>query len=73
VASTTSYAITNATLPYLLAIGEHGLLGRHRHMTSLTQGMNLYKGKLSNVAVASALGRELEVDLPGLLQAGGMA
>jgi len=71
VARTTSYAITNAALPYLLAIGEHGLLGRHRHMAALVQGMNLYKGKLSNAAVAGALGRQLEVDLPGLLRARG--
>jgi len=73
VARTTSYAITNAALPYLLAIGEHGLLSQHRHMAALSQGMNLYKGKLSNPAVAGALGRELEIDLPSLLQAGGAA
>ncbi len=73
VARTTSYAITNAALPYLLAIGEHGLLSPHRHMAALSQGMNLYKGKLSNAAVAGALGRKLEVDLPSLLQAGGTA
>lgn len=73
VARTTSYAITNAALPYLLAIGQHGLLGRHRHMAALGLGMNLYKGKLSNAAVAGALGRQLEIDLSDLLQAGGMA
>ena len=73
VARTTRYAITNAALPYLLAIGEHGLLGKHRHMAALGQGMNLYKGKLSNKAVAGALGRDLEVDLSELLQAGGRA
>jgi alanine dehydrogenase len=73
VARTTSYAITNAALPYLLAIGQHGLLGRHRHMAALMQGMNLFKGKLSNAAVAGALGLELEIDLPALLQVGGMA
>jgi alanine dehydrogenase len=73
VARTTSYAITNAALPYLLAIGEHGLLGNHRHMAALSRGMNLYKGKLSNKAVAVALGRNLEVDLVELLEAGGSA
>jgi alanine dehydrogenase len=73
VARTTSYAITNAALPYLLAIGEHGLLGKHQHMAALSQGMNLYKGKLSNKAVAGALGRDLAVDLIELLQAGGRA
>jgi len=73
VARTTSYAITNAALPYLLAIGEHGLLGKHHHMLALSQGMNLYQGKLANEAVAVALGRNLEVDLSNLLQAGGMA
>lgn len=73
VARTTSYAITNAALPYLLAIGRHGLLGQHRHMIALSQGMNLYKGKLSNIVVAGALGREIEIDLPDLLRAGGVA
>lgn len=73
VARTTSYAITNAALPYLLAIGEHGLVGRHQHMAALSRGLNLYKGKLSNTTVAVALGRDLEVDLTELLQAGGMA
>jgi len=71
VARTTSYAITNAALPYLLAIGEHGLIGQHQHMPALSQGMNLYQGKLSNAAVASALGRDLEVDLAGRLRTGG--
>lgn len=71
VARTTSYAITNAALPYLLAIGDHGLISHHRHMAALSQGMNLYKGKLSNAAVAGALGRELEIDLAGGLQSGG--
>lgn len=72
VARTTSYAITNAALPYLLAIGQHGLIGQHRYMAALSQGMNLYKGKLSNRNVAGALGRDLEVDLSDLLEAGGM-
>ena len=71
VARTTSYAITNAALPYLLAIGQYGLLGQHRHMAALGLGMNLYKGRLSNASVASALGRKLEIDLSDLLQAGG--
>jgi alanine dehydrogenase len=71
VARTTSYAITNAALPYLLAIGEYGLLGQHRHTAALTKGINLYKGKLSNATIAGALGREQEVYLPSLLQAGG--
>ncbi|HSG16145.1 MAG TPA: alanine dehydrogenase [Anaerolineae bacterium] len=72
VARTTSYAITNAALPYLLAIGQYGLLSQHRHMAALSLGMNLYKGKLSNAAVASALGRDMEIDLSDLPQAGGM-
>lgn len=72
VARTTSYAITNAALPYLLAIGEHGLVGQHPQMMALSQGMNLYKGKLSSATVASALGRELETDLSDLLHAGGI-
>jgi len=71
VARTTSYAITNAALPYLLAIGKHGLLGSHKHLPALVQGINLYQGKLAHPAVAGALAREPEIDLFDQLSAGG--
>jgi len=63
VARTTSYAITNAALPYLMAMGEHGLLGSYKIMPSLLAGINVYQGELVHEGVATALGRDLDTDL----------
>lgn len=63
VARTTSYAVTNAALPYLLAVGEHGLLGSHKLLPSLLAGINVYQGELVHAGVAAALGRDLDTDL----------
>jgi alanine dehydrogenase len=46
VARTTSYALTNAVLPYLTAVGEHGLLGAIQKEPALANGINLYQGTL---------------------------
>ncbi len=59
VARTTSYAISNAALPYLLAVGEHGVLGAIQRGSALSQGMNLYQGKLVNAKIAAAMGHEV--------------
>ena len=66
VARTTSYAITNAALPYLLAIGEDGLLGAVQKRTPLLRGVVLYHGKLTHPDIAATLNRDVEVHLsPG--------
>jgi alanine dehydrogenase len=70
VARTTSYAITNAALPYLLAVGEYGLLGSYKVMPALIQGINLYQGELVHAGVAAALGRDLDSDLLTKFSAG---
>ncbi|MDX1614644.1 MAG: alanine dehydrogenase [Candidatus Promineifilaceae bacterium] len=70
VARTTSYAINNAAIPYLLSIGRHGLLGPHEHVRELANGINLYRGQLAHPTVARALGRPVEVDLTAQLGAG---
>lgn len=70
VARTTSYAISNAALPYLLAIGKKGLLGAHEESPELIPGINLYQGKLAHPDVANALGRDLGVDLNAALASG---
>jgi alanine dehydrogenase len=64
VARTASHALTNAALPYLLAIGAHGLLGAFEHEPALLPGVNLYQGKLAHPGIAAALGRDLELKLP---------
>lgn len=71
VARTTSYALTNATLPYLLSIGKNGLLGALKETPDLIQGVNLYQGELAHPTVAAALGRQPGSDLFSRLAAGG--
>jgi alanine dehydrogenase len=57
---TTSYAVTNAALPYLLAVGEHGLKEATRRRPSLLAGVNLHQGRLVHAQIASALGQQVE-------------
>ena len=67
---TTTHALTNASVPYLWAIAEHGLLGALQHHPSLAHGINLYQGNLSHSGVAKALGRELQTDLGAQFRSG---
>ena len=64
VARTTSYGLTNSLLPYLIGLGEHGLIGMLDQPPSLATGINLYQGKLAHRELAQALGREVEIALP---------
>jgi alanine dehydrogenase len=64
VARTTSYAISNAVLPYLQAVANHGLLGAHPYAAALARGINTYEGLLAHPGIAHALGREPEIALP---------
>jgi len=64
VARTTSYAVTNAALPYLRALGEYGLIGALHRESALVRGINLYQGNLADPTVAAALGREVTASLP---------
>ena len=66
IARTTSRAVANAALPYLLNIGENGLLGAIAADPALIQGVNLYQGDLVHPGIASALGQEIS---SGLLEA----
>lgn len=64
VARTTSYALTNALLPYLHGLGANGIIGALDQQPALASGINLYQGKLAHREVAVALGRPLEIVLP---------
>jgi alanine dehydrogenase len=44
-ARTTSYAVTNAALPYLLAVGKYGLSMAVEQEPGLRAGINLYRGQ----------------------------
>jgi alanine dehydrogenase len=54
VAST--YALTNATLPYALAIAKHGWAGACGADKNLAKGLNVHDGKIYYAAVAKAHG-----------------
>jgi alanine dehydrogenase len=67
VSRTASYAISNAALPYLLAVGEHGLPTVFAHSHSLARGVNLFQGRVVNAAVAAALGVPVDPALPAFI------
>jgi alanine dehydrogenase len=48
---TSSFALNNVTLPYALALADHGL-DALRKDASLAAGLNVHAGKLTNAAVA---------------------
>jgi alanine dehydrogenase len=55
VAQTSTYALTNVTLSYALAIADHGLLDAGERDRALRHGLNTYDGKVVHPAVAQAL------------------
>ena len=57
VARTSTLALANATLPYTVALADHGLRGAMQADVHLRNGLNVIGGQLTNVAVAQALGR----------------
>ena len=53
---TSTKALTNATLPYVEAIAEHGLADAVARDRSLVRGVNVLEGKITYEAVAEAHG-----------------
>ena len=53
---TSTYALTNVTLPYVLAIADHGLEAAVRRDPVLALGVNTYAGALTNAGVGAAHG-----------------
>jgi alanine dehydrogenase len=58
VPNTSTYALTNVTLPYALDIAERGLEEAVRADHSLAGGVNVYTGSVTNEGVAAAHGME---------------
>ncbi len=56
---TSTYALTNATLPYVTALADHGLRGAIDGLPGLAPGVNVAGGGVTNAAVAEAVGAEL--------------
>jgi alanine dehydrogenase len=56
VPNTSTYALTNATLPYAVALADKGWAQACRADHSLALGLNTYDGKLTNGPVGEAVG-----------------
>jgi alanine dehydrogenase len=55
---TSTYALTNVTLPYVVAIADRGLEESVRADGALALGVNVYDGAITTDGVAAAHGRE---------------
>jgi alanine dehydrogenase len=55
---TSTFALTNATLPYVLALADHGVEGAIEELPSLKPGVNVADGKVTHPAVAEGTGME---------------
>ncbi|MCI0459827.1 MAG: alanine dehydrogenase, partial [Gemmataceae bacterium] len=58
VGRTSTYALTNVTLPYVLQLAKKGLDRAVRENPGLGQGVNIRQGKVTNPAVAATFGLE---------------
>ena len=64
---TSTFALTNATLPYALELANRGLKAAVRGNPALARGVNVWSGKVVHPAVAAAIG-ERATPLEALLQ-----
>jgi alanine dehydrogenase len=53
---TSTFALTNATLPYVLELAGRGLAAALRQNAPLAKGVNIWRGRVVHPAVAQALG-----------------
>ena len=56
VARTSTFALNNATLPFVLALADKGPLAAMREDAHLRAGLNIHRGHVTHPAVAKALG-----------------
>jgi len=54
---TSTFALTNATFPYLLDLANHGLEGACERSAGLREGVNTYNGYVTHGGVAESQGR----------------
>lgn len=55
---TSTFALNNATFPYLLQLATHGLEAACRRSAAIAEGVNTYKGQVTYRAVAESQNRE---------------
>ncbi len=58
VGRTSTYALTNVTLPYVLQLAKKGLERAVKENAALAQGVNVRDGRVTNAAVAATFGLE---------------
>jgi alanine dehydrogenase len=56
---TSTFALTNATLPYVLELAGRGVAAAIRRNPALAKGVNVWRGKTVHPAVAHALGERV--------------
>jgi alanine dehydrogenase len=54
---TSTFALNNATFPYLLELANRGLLGACAHSKAIREGVNTYQGRIVYEAVAQSQGK----------------
>jgi alanine dehydrogenase len=55
---TSTFALTNATLPYALELAQKGTLRAVRESPELARGVNVWRGRIVYPAVAAAIGEQ---------------
>jgi alanine dehydrogenase len=63
---TSTYALTNATLPYIAEVAVHGAAGAARRDPALSHGVNTHAGQITNRPVAEFLDTEMVEPLDAL-------
>src|SRR5712692_10590699 len=53
---TSTFALTNATLPYVLELANKGVAGAARENPALAHGINVWRGRIVHPAVAESVG-----------------
>jgi alanine dehydrogenase len=66
VSRTSSHALTNALSPYLAILADCGLECALRDAPALRNGLKLYRGQIVSERLASALGRQVEIDMDSI-------
>lgn len=55
VPQTATYALTNATMPYILQLANKGLVDAAKENEAIKKGINTYQGQLTNEGVSEAI------------------
>ena len=59
VPNTSTYALTNVTLPFATALADRGVRGAFSSSEALARGLNIAGGRVAHASVSQALGLEL--------------